>query len=212
LEQIMATMTKEVGVEATLLQSWLAAFAYWISQVGSPPLTGAGAAVTVALMMATALAWQWTLLYLGVTILLPCLYIIWLVQRGVVSDFHLPRREERLRPLLFSLGMAVVVWGVFHGVATPVGLKMLASVNMLQALLFLLITLRWKISLHCAAAAILAELLLVYFGAAAAPFALSVPLIAWSRLYLRRHTLAQTVAGAGLGIVILTLTLLFYGS
>lgn len=207
----MTAITEEVGVEATLLQPWLTSFAYWISQVGSPPLTGAGAAITVGLMVATALAWQWTLLYLGVTILLPCLYIIWLVQRGLVSDFHLPRREERLRPLLFSLAAAAVVWGVFHSVETPAGLKMLASVNALQAILFFVITLRWKISLHCAAAAMLAELLLVYFGAAAAPFAMSVPLIAWSRLYLRRHTLAQTVAGAGLGIAILTPTLLFYG-
>ena len=88
---------------------------------------------------------------------------------------------------------------------------MLASVNGLQAILFLLITLRWKISLHCAAAAILAELLLIYFGPMAAPFAMSVPLIAWSRLYLRRHTLAQTIAGASLGIAILTLTLFIYG-
>ena len=207
----MTIMTKETGVEVGLIQSWLSTVAYWVSQIGSPPLTGAAAALTVGYMLATTVAWQWTIFYLVLTILAPCLYIIWLVQRGAVSDFHLPQRKERLRPLLFSLGAAVIVWVVFHRVQVPAGLKMLASVNGLQAILFLLITLRWKISLHCAAAAILAELLLIYFGPMAAPFAMSVPLIAWSRLYLRRHTLAQTIAGASLGIVILTLTLFIYG-
>jgi len=207
----MTAMTKETGLEGTLLQTWLATVAYWVSQVGSPPLTGAGAALTVGYILATTVAWQWAIFYVVLTILAPCLYIIWLVQRGMVSDFHLPQREQRIRPLLFSLGVAVIAWVVFHRAGVPTGLKMLASVNGLQAILFFLITLRWKISLHCAAAAILAELLLVYFGPLAAPVAMSVPLIAWSRLYLRRHTLAQTIAGAGLGIAMLTPMLFFYG-
>ena len=207
----MTVMTKETGVEAGLIQTWLSTVAYWVSQVGSPPLTGAMTALIVGYMLATSVAWWWTLAYLGLTILAPCLYIIWLVQSGAVSDFHLPKREQRLRPLLFSLGTALIAWVLFHRADVPAGLRMLASVNTIQAILFLLITLRWKISLHCAAAAILAELLLRYFGPAAAPFVMSVPLIAWSRLHLRRHTLAQTIAGAALGIAILTPTLFFYG-
>jgi hypothetical protein len=149
--------------------------------------------------------------YVGLTILAPCLYIIWLVQKGVVSDFHLPKREQRLRPLLFSLATALIAWVLFQRGDVPAALRMLASVNSIQAILFLLITLRWKISLHCATAAILAELLLCYFGPLAAPFALSVPLIAWSRLHLRRHTLAQTIAGTTLGLAILTPALYVYG-
>ncbi len=207
----MTVMTKESGVEGAVIQRWLASVAYWVSQVGSPPLTGIGAALTVGYILATTVAWQWTIFYVVLTILAPCLYIIWLVQRGAVSDFHLPQRKERIRPLLFSLGVAVIVWVVFHRAEVPTGLKMLASVNGLQAILFFLITLRWKISLHCAAAAILAELLLVYFGPVAVPIAMSVPLIAWSRLYLRRHTLAQTIAGTSLGIALLTPMLFFYG-
>lgn len=207
----MTVIMKETGVEAGLIQPWLSTVAYWVSQVGSPPLTGAMAALTVGYILATPAAWWWTLVYMGLTILAPCLYIIGLVRRGVVSDFHLPKREQRLRPLLFSLGTALIAWVLFHRAGVPLGLKMLTSVNALQAILFFLITLRWKISLHCAAAAILAELLLLYFGPLAAPFVMSVPLIAWSRLHLRRHTLAQTVAGASLGILILTPTLFFYG-
>jgi membrane-associated phospholipid phosphatase len=30
-------------------------------------------------------------------------------------------------------------------------------------------------------------------------FSLLVPVVMWARLYLKRHTLAQTVAGAALG-------------
>jgi membrane-associated phospholipid phosphatase len=39
---------------------------------------------------------------------------------------------------------------------------------------------------------------------------MSIPLIAWSRVYLDRHTVSQTIAGILLGIVILTPALYYY--
>jgi hypothetical protein len=188
----------------------LSRIAYWVSQIGSPPLTGAAAALLIGYVLATGAAWQWAGFYMVATILLPCAYIIWLVRRGQITDFHLPLREERIRPLLFSLVTALVAWGILHRTTVPAPLKLLATVNSLQALLFFLITLRWKISLHCAAAAILSQLALTFFGVGALPLLMSVPLIAWSRVHLRRHTLAQTVAGACLGSAIVTPAVLFY--
>jgi hypothetical protein len=40
-------------------------------------------------------------------------------------------------------------------------------------------------------------------GGAATPLVMTVPLVAWSRVHLQRHTLAQTAAGALLGTIIL---------
>ncbi len=189
---------------------WSFRCAYWVSQIGSPPLTGAAAALLVGSVLATGAAWQWTGLYILFTILVPCLYIVRLVQVGLVSDFHLPIREERIRPLLVTLAVAMVAWGILHRVAAPPLLKLLASANGIQALTFFVITLRWKISLHCAAAAILAQLALIVWGTMALPLVASVPLIAWSRVYLHRHTIAQTVAGTALGTTIVTPLLFLY--
>jgi membrane-associated phospholipid phosphatase len=201
---------EDVKIEMPIAYGWLSAFAYWVSQIGSPPLTGAAAALLIGFGSATAHGWQWTGFYLVATILLPCLYIIWLVRRGQVSDFHLPIREERIRPLIFSLVTALLTWGIAQSAAAPTPLRMLAAVNGIQAISFFLITLRWKISLHTATAAILAHLALAFLGLGALPLTVSVPLIAWSRVYLQRHTLAQTVAGAGLGVAILTPLLFWY--
>ncbi|MCB0126192.1 MAG: hypothetical protein KDE58_28235 [Caldilineaceae bacterium] len=188
----------------------LSAFAYWVSQIGSPPLTGAAAVLMVSSALATNGAWRWAGFYLLATILLPCLYIVWLVRTGHVSDFHLPIREERIRPLIFSLATALAAWGILYQGAAPAPLRMLAGVNGVQALIFFLITLRWKVSLHTAAAAVMAQLALTFLGTSALPLTMSVPLIAWSRVHLRRHTVAQTIGGACLGVAILTPALFWY--
>ncbi|MEZ4867608.1 MAG: hypothetical protein R3C14_40155 [Caldilineaceae bacterium] len=195
---------------AQLTQSRRVRLAYWISQLGSPPLTAAGAALLIGFTLSSAFAWRWTLVYMVLTILAPCGYIIWLVQTGQVSDFHLPKREQRFRPLLFSLVAAIVAWLLLVQVAAPRLLQILGVVNLLQTALFFVITLYWKISLHTAAATILAELALVLLGPGAVLFTLSVPLIAWSRIHLERHTVEQTIGGALLGIGILTPMLLLY--
>lgn len=206
----MTIRVEETKVEVAVVQGGLSSLAYWVSQIGSPPLTGAAAAALIGHVLATNSGWQWAGFYVLATILLPCAYIIWLVRNGQVSDFHLPIREERIRPLLFSLTTALVAWGILHQAAAPSPLKMLAGINGIQAIIFFLITIRWKISLHCAAAAILAQLALVFLGTFALPLTMSVPLIAWSRVHLQRHTLAQTVAGACLGVAIVTPALFLY--
>lgn len=188
----------------------LSQLAYWISQVGSPPLTGAVTALMIGFTLSTPPAWRWTMFYVTLTILAPCAYIIWLVRAGKAVDFHLPNREQRIRPLLLSLATGLITWLVMYEVQAPRLFQMLATVNAVQTALFLLITYYWKISLHCTAATILSELAFVLFGASAAPLTMSIPLIAWSRVHLERHTVAQTIAGVFLGVAIVTPTLFMY--
>lgn len=212
--EMTALSKEELSVEEVALAALpppkLQRLAYWVSQVGSPPLTGAAAAILTAAFLATASAWQWTFVYIALTILAPCAYIIWLVQTGQAIDFHLPNREQRIRPLLFSLATALITWLLFDQMGAPRLLQMLATVNGVQTAIFLVITLQWKISLHCTAATILSELAFALLGASAIPFTMSIPLIAWSRVYLNRHTVAQTIAGILLGILIMTPALYFY--
>lgn len=211
----MTVLSKEeLSVEevalAALPQPRLRRLAYWVSQIGSPPLTGAGAAMLIAAFLTTVSAWQWAFVYIMLTILAPCAYIIWLVQTGKAVDFHLPNREQRIRPLLFTLVTAVVTWLLFGQLQAPRLLQLLAVVNLVQTAIFLVITLQWKISLHCTAVTILSELAFALLGTSAIPFTMSIPLIAWSRVYLDRHTVSQTIAGVLLGIVILTPALYYY--
>ncbi|MBX3013111.1 MAG: phosphatase PAP2 family protein [Caldilineaceae bacterium] len=199
---------EEIGEQTVALgnlgQSRVSQFAYWISQIGSPPLTGATTAFLLGFALSTLSAWGWAWFYVTLTILVPCAYILWMVRAGQAVDFHLPNREQRIRPLQLSLVTALITWFTMYQWEAPRLLQMLATINGIQSTLFLLITYHWKISLHCAAATILSGLAFALFGTPAAPLTMSVPLIAWSRVYLERHTIGQTIAGTLLGAAILT--------
>lgn len=184
-------------------RTWLWRCAYWTSQVTSPPVTGVAVILLAASLLATPAAWLWAVGYLALAVGVPCLYIGWLVWRGELVDFHLPVRSQRIRPLFCAALCAAVAWMVLWAGTAPPLIRLFASASTLQTLLFLTITLRWKISLHCAVAANLALAGLVLLGGVAAPLLALVPLVAWARVHLRRHTVAQTAAGALLGVAAL---------
>lgn len=184
--------------------AWDERLAYWISQVGCPPLT---AAATVALCLprlpVTGWVWLWVTSYLCLVILAPVLYLVWLLKQGHITDIHLRVREERAKPLLVSLALTLLTWGLLSVVAAPRLLIIMAAATSLQTALFFVITTHWKISLHSASAAAMAVLAWMLYGSVALGLLLTVPLIAWARVRLDRHTLGQTVAGAALGGTIL---------
>lgn len=182
--------------------------AYWISQIGSPPVLATGGIVLSVTVEPSPRGWLCAGSYLVLAVLIPCLYIMQLVRQGKVSDFHLPKRSERLRPLLLTLVLSLVGCVLLLGVRAPRLLQLVAATNLLQTLLFLVITCYWKISLHCAAAAGLSVLALYVAGSPAWPIAVGVPMIAWSRLQLKRHTFNQTLVGAALGAALFLCTVL----
>jgi membrane-associated phospholipid phosphatase len=126
-----------------------------------------------------------------------------------VTDFDLRLREQRLRPFLVTLASALLAWLVLWFGQAPRLLLVLTGAAWLQIALLLGITLRWKISAHCATAAAFIVLALALLGSAAAPLTFILPLVAWSRLRLQRHNLPQTIAGSFLGSVVLQAALYF---
>jgi membrane-associated phospholipid phosphatase len=75
----------------------------------------------------------------------------------------------------------------------------MVSLAVVQWLAIYLITLRWKISVHSTSATGISLFVVWAFGMRVLPVFLTVPVIAWSRVKLRRHTPLQTLAGIGLG-------------
>lgn len=181
--------------------------ARWISNVACPPVLAVLAVMLCAASVGTRPAWLGAAVYVSLTVLGPTAYILWLVYRGDVSDIHLRVREQRIKPLLVTLSGAVLALLVLVRSDEAQLLVALAAANLVQTILFLLITMRWKISLHTAAAAGLAALGLFVLGSAALGLVLMVPLIAWARVRLRRHTLAQTIAGGVLGSSVMFLAI-----
>jgi membrane-associated phospholipid phosphatase len=108
-------------------------------------------------------------------------------------------REQRIKPMIAIVTTTLSAWLMLIARHAPTLFVGVATVGIAITLILLLVTLRWKISGHTTAISSFVILCCLLIGPAAAPMILSVPLVAWARVRLRRHTLAQTLAGAALG-------------
>ncbi|MFN3705931.1 MAG: hypothetical protein ACK4WM_08060 [Thermoflexales bacterium] len=170
-----------------------------VSHLTHPPIVAALGVALLTVTTARTSEWWWAVGYAALAILAPTLFIAVQVRRGKVGDFQLQQRQERIVPYAVALGCAGLgVITLWLGNAPRV-LQRIGWMTVLMTLALLAITLRWKISAHCAYAATFAVL-----GSALlhmAPLLLwgGVLVIAWARVTLRRHDLWQTLGGAVLG-------------
>lgn len=121
------------------------------------------------------------------------------VRRGSWTDKHVRIREQRAVPLLAT--MASVLTGIALMTVFDAPREVFALVvAMLAGLaMTILVTLWWKVSIHSAVAGGVVVVLVLAYGTWMAWLLLGVAVIGWSRVALRDHTPAQTVAGAVLG-------------
>jgi membrane-associated phospholipid phosphatase len=144
----------------------------------------------------------WGLLAATFCGLLPAGIVLVGVRRHRWTDRHLRSRQQRPIPLLagivsFLAGLAVLV-----ALDAPQQLVALVVAMLAALAATLVVTLWWKLSMHAAAASGTVAILALTFGPA---LTLAVPLVAvvaWSRVRLGDHTVAQTVAGAILGALL----------
>ncbi|MFP8941686.1 hypothetical protein ACLIYM_09650 [Streptomyces fenghuangensis] len=130
---------------------------------------------------------------------IPFAIIMFGVRRGSWTDKHVRIREQRAVPLLAT--MASVLTGIALMTAFEAPREVFALVvAMLAGLaMTILVTLWWKVSIHSAVAGGVVVVLVLAYGTWMAWLLLGVAVIGWSRVALRDHTPAQTVAGAVLG-------------
>jgi len=139
------------------------------------------------------------------TALIPYMAVLLLYKAGKVSDLQIPKRKERFFPLLV---VNICVIAGFFVLIYMQPEKLLLSVYMIYLLVLpaiSLITLFWKISFHASYITLFSIVYLVVFGKWAMLTILLIPLVGWSRIKLKRHTLAQVLGGiAVIGIISLT--------
>lgn len=149
------------------------------------------------------------------TILLPLSILPLLKAQRLISDYGLEKRSERVIPLIFS--MAFYLLGYYMLLKFPMT-RIVANLQLaaiVSIFIVMLISLKWKISLHMAGIGgflgmILAfsinyssSLRMVFMGAV-----LLAGLLAYSRLKLNLHIPSQVYAGFGIGFCIVFVALL----
>jgi hypothetical protein len=143
----------------------------------------------------------WGLLAALFTAVLPTLFISHGVRHGRWNDRNVGARRPRLLVLAFitaSVAAGLILLLVLGAPPLLTGYLafMLASVAVLA-----LVTVVWKISIHCAVASGSVTILALTFGPLVLCGYVLVALLGWARVTVQDHSVAQVVAGSVLGAV-----------
>jgi membrane-associated phospholipid phosphatase len=132
--------------------------------------------------------------------LAPILFVVFLLKTGRISDLHMNTRKERRWPYFVSFLGALIALAFIIILDGPELLYCLGITSVISLGFLALITNYWMISIHATSIAAATLISGLVFGLFAALLLLPLLiLVTWVRLYLRRHTVAQVLAGIGLG-------------
>jgi membrane-associated phospholipid phosphatase len=126
-------------------------------------------------------------------------YVLFMRRRSRVGDFWISIRAERLTPAVFLLAAFVALLTALVLLDAPQNLSLLTLSMGLASAAVAGITLLWKASAHCTVAGHAAAAGLLLLGPLGFAFLLVLPLVLWSRVALKVHTLSQTLTGAAVG-------------
>ncbi len=169
----------------------------------SPPVIFAvlGLALSLKILPADK-ALPWAALYGFVVSLLPILFVLWLLRTGRINELHMSDTRERHLPYLIAVVCGLIIYGLVTLLDGPPLLKCLAIFNIVTLTALGMINARWLISFHATAIAAAWAIIGLVFGWQASllvlPFVIGVVAV---RLYLKRHTITQVVAGLALGML-----------
>ena len=178
-----------------------ARIAWGISVLFSPFLVPIATAVGVIQKHAAPQnALRWLVIVVLFVTVLPVLSIAVMVRYAKVSDLHLHNREERLLPLCCTLVSMVVGTVLLHQLGAAREIVWAGIAYIVNSVIFSAITPIWKISFHSSVATGCVTVLVMLVNPQFGWLFLLIPLIAWARVYRKRHTLLQTVVGAVLAV------------
>jgi hypothetical protein len=185
------------------LQAHDEAIARWVSNVLSPPVIASLLAIGFARFIAPdpEQLIRWLAFSLPAILLPPLAYVVWLVRCGKLADIHMPQRETRIKPLGVITAWLLLCTILLHLWGAPPALSLFLVTAILQIGVLSLVTLFWQISFHSATITAAAATAVAVGGTTVFPITISllVPLVGWSRVRLRRHTLGQVTAGCVVG-------------
>ena len=147
-------------------------------------------------------ALKWSLLLIVISILPVYIAIIYLVRvRRFVRHFIDIRQK---RNVIYAIASISGVLGLVTLLALSAPPLLLAAyaVGIFTGIVFMGVNFWWKISVHTASVAAIVTFLVILYGIVAAVSGVLLLLVAWSRLELAHHSVAQVTLGALLASLI----------
>lgn len=176
--------------------------AFMMSRIFDPAVTKILSGLAFLFLVKISPTWLAVLL-MG-NLFIPLAFFIYSLRQGSISDIDITKREERL-PYYAMLAICwfvtlVVVWFMTD---VPTEIMMMQAWFVVFGVLNVSITYFWKISGHMMAGTALVLWLTLLWS----PFFIVllftfIPLLGWSRWQMKKHTVAQVLAGICLMMVV----------
>lgn len=141
---------------------------------------------------------------------LPLILVVLMLKKGVITDFYATERMERFIPFMATI--ASYSFGALALIITdaPAPITALMACYIVNGLVLLVITLKWKISIHASGIASPVTALVYLLGSRLIfLFLLFIP-VAWARVELNAHDKKQVTAGAIISGVLTWVQMAFY--
>ena len=192
--------------------------AVFISRVFNPLYVAVPALLAAFIEVSPDLAhaFMWWGIYVMFSTVIPVVDLTVRLRLGKISDYHITKKEERTAPMVMAVGYLTVAAVLMYVLDAPPKIVAASVTGVLLIVVSLIVTLWWKISLHAMGMFETYSLLVLVFGTwTFVLYNLYLPVmvaaVCWSRLYLKKHTPAQVVAGALVGSLLPVLVFWAFG-
>ena len=154
---------------------------------------------------------KWSLISIAVSILPVFGVIIYLVRSQKLESAFINVRKQRTKIYLLAGVCAGIGCIILPYLEAPKELMATFVAGLSAVVVFMCVNFLWKISLHTALVTASVTVLIILYGSIAAVTVVLVPLIAWSRIELKHHSLAQVITGAFLAALIVVVVFYLFG-
>lgn len=159
-------------------------------------------------LLTPGVTWPQALVSFAFVTGMPYVVLLWMKQRGKVTDHHVGVRQQRA-PVFIMAGISMVI-GAAMLLALDAPFRLFSEIGaiFLGLVVCLLANLVWKLSVHSAVATYVALALLAPLAPVGPALALVVAaVVGWSRILLKDHTPTQVLAGQVVGCAVYTVAL-----
>ena len=156
-------------------------------------------------------ALKWSLVLIAISIVPVYSVVVYLARNHSLESRFINVRKQRTKIYLVASICALVGCVILLYLGAPLILVATFVAGLSAIVVFMCINLWWKISLHTAFIAASVTMLVILYGAIATIAVVLLPLVAWARVELEHHSVAQVATGALLTTLIVVVVFYLFG-
>ena len=153
----------------------------------------------------TASALRWSAVSVALSVLPIFILVLLLVRTKKLDGLFVNTRRQRTLIYILALALAVIATLILVVYQAPKLLRVTFVAGLVAIIIFMIINIFWKISLHTAFMSASVAVLIITYGGIAAWTLLLLPPVGWARIQLRQHTPMQVITGGLLSASIVVL-------